>query len=112
MKKVLCADKASSVRNYYEREMFLPHMKFSTKTEVLRTMCRYVIENKHLPEEFYESVLERERLAKTAFGNMVAMPHAYKAMSNETFVCVGILDEPVEWGDQKIRAVFLVVYRR
>ncbi|WP_277409343.1 PTS sugar transporter subunit IIA [Lacrimispora xylanisolvens] len=36
------------------------------------------------------------------------MPHAYKAMSSETFVCVGILDEPVEWGDQKIRAIFLV----
>lgn len=108
VKKALCADKASSVRNYYEREMFLTHMKFHTKSEVLRFMCQFVIENKHLPEEFYESVLERERLAKTAFGNMVAMPHAYKAMSNETFVCVGLLDEPVEWGDQKIRAVFLV----
>jgi len=53
-------------------------------------------------------VLKREKLAKTAFGNMVAMPHCYEAMSNETFVCVGILDEAVDWGDQKIRAVFLI----
>lgn len=108
VKKALCAQKSFSVRNYYEQELFLPHLKFRTKTEVLRFMCQFVIEKKNLPEEFYESVLRRERVAKTAFGNQVAMPHAYKAMSSETFVCVGILDEPVEWGDQKIRAVFLV----
>ncbi|MBE5991649.1 MAG: BglG family transcription antiterminator [Paenibacillaceae bacterium] len=108
VKKVLCDQKTSSVLNYYERDLFLPHLKFKTKTEVLRFMCQFVIEKKNLPQEFYESVLQRERMAKTAFGNQVAMPHAYKAMSSETFVCVGILDEPVVWGDQKIRAIFLV----
>ena len=108
VKKVLCGQKTSSVLNYYERDLFLTHLKFKTKTEVLRFMCQFVIEKKKLPQEFYESVLQRERMAKTAFGNQVAMPHAYKAMSSETFVCVGILDEPVEWGDQKIRAIFLV----
>ena len=108
VKKVLCEQKTSSVLSYYERDLFLPHLKFKTKTEVLRFMCQFVIEKKNLPQEFYESVLQRERMAKTAFGNQVAMPHAYKAMSSETFVCVGILDEPVEWGDQKIRAIFLV----
>ncbi|WP_313153356.1 BglG family transcription antiterminator [Lacrimispora sp.] len=108
VKKVLTSDKASSVRNYYEREMFLPHLKLQTKEEVLRCMCQFVMEKKNLPKEFYESVLKRERLAKTAFGNLVAMPHVYKAISEETFVCVGILDEPVDWEGQKVRAVFLV----
>ncbi|MBE7719263.1 MAG: transcription antiterminator [Lacrimispora celerecrescens] len=108
VKRALAADKESSVGYYYEREMFLTHLKFKSKDEVLRFMCRFVTEKKHLPEEFYESVLKREKLAKTAFGNMVAMPHCYEAMSNETFVCVGILDEAVDWGDQKIRAVFLI----
>lgn len=108
VKKVLCSEKTSSVMNYYEKEMFLPHLKLRTKEEVLRCMCHFVMEKKNLPQEFYESVLKRERLAKTAFGNMVAMPHVYKAISQETFVCVGILDEPVDWGGQKVRAVFLV----
>ncbi len=108
VKKALTSDKGSSVRNYYERGMFLPHLKLQTKEEVLRCMCQFVMEKKNLPKEFYESVLKREKLAMTAFGNMVAMPHVYKAISNETFVCVGILDEPVDWGGQKVRAVFLV----
>ena len=108
VKKVLCSEKTSSVMNYYEKEMFLPHLKLRTKEEVLRCMCHFVMEKKNLPQEFYESVLKRERLAKTAYGNIVAMPHVYKAISQETFVCVGILDEPVDWGGQKVRAVFLV----
>jgi len=108
VKKVLTSEKTSQVGHYYKKEMFLPHLKFRTKEEVLRCMCHFVMEEKKLPEEFYESVLKRERLAKTAFGNMVAMPHVYKAISEETFVCVGILDEPVDWGGQKVRAVFLV----
>lgn len=108
VRRVLTSEKASSVGNYYERELFLPHLKLRTKEEVLRCMCQFVMEKKNLPQEFYESVLKRERLAKTAFGNMVAMPHVYKAISQETFVCVGILDEPVDWEGQKVRAVFLV----
>ncbi len=108
VKRVLTSDIASSVEAYYEREMFLPHLKLRTKEEVLRCMCQFVMEKKNLPKEFYESVLKRERLANTAFGNMVAMPHVYKAISEETFVCVGILDEPVDWEGQKVRAVFLV----
>lgn len=108
VKRVLTSDKTSPVENYYEREMFLPHLKLRTKEEVLSCMCQFVMEKKNLPREFYESVLKRERLANTAFGNMVAMPHVYKAISEETFVCVGILDEPVDWEGQKVRAVFLV----
>ena len=36
------------------------------------------------------------------------MPHPYKAMTEETFVCIGILDAPVLWDDTEIQAVFLV----
>lgn len=108
VKRVLTSDKSSSVRNYYKRDLFLPHLKLQSKEEVLRYMCQYVMEKMNLSKEFYDSVLKREKLAMTAFGNMVAMPHVYKAISNETFVCVGILDEPVDWGEQKVRAVFLV----
>ena len=36
------------------------------------------------------------------------MPHPWKAISEETFVCVGILDEPIRWGDQDVQVIFLV----
>ena len=35
------------------------------------------------------------------------MPHSFKAMSKETFVCIGILEEPIEWDSQKVQVIFL-----
>ncbi len=29
-------------------------------------------------------------------------------MSEETFVCLAILDQPIQWADQKVQVVFLV----
>lgn len=108
VRKVLVHDMTISIKKYYDKQLFLPHMKQKNKEEALKYICQYVIERKGLPESFYESVLNREKLAKTEFGNMVAMPHPYEAMCNETFVCIGILEEPILWGQHYIQAIFLV----
>ena len=64
---------------------------------MIQKMCSLAMEKRHLSEEFYESVVERERLAKTAFGNLVAMPHPYKAQPGDPFVCVAVLEHPILW---------------
>lgn len=108
VKKMLVHKNCPSVMNYYKKELFLPRLSCSSKEEALRYMCDLVIRERNLPPEFYTSVLKRERLAQTAFGNMVAMPHPFKAMSRETFVCVAILDHPVCWGGQEVQVIFLI----
>lgn len=108
VKKALTHANTGMVKSYYDEKLFIPHLSCKTKAEALKYMCRLMMKEKNLPEAFYESVLERERLAQTAFSNMVAMPHAYKTMSEETYVCVAILDEPIDWGDQPVQVIFLV----
>ena len=83
--------------------------------EVIQKMCSLAMEKRHLSEEFYESVAERERLAKTAFGNLVAMPHPYKAQPGDPFVCVAVLEHPILWeagegngSEEEVQVVFLV----
>ena len=73
------------------------------------------MEKRGLSEEFYNSVAERERLAKTAFGNLVAMPHPYKAQPGDPFVCVAVLENPIVWeagegteSEEEVQVVFLV----
>lgn len=51
---------------------------------------------------------KRESLAATSFGGLVAMPHPWKAVSKDTFVCLAILGKPVQWGEAKVQVVFLV----
>lgn len=109
LKKVLTAEPFVSIERYYPSDLFLPHLKCATKAEALYQMCQFVIEKRQLPPEFYDSVLERESLAQTVFGSNFAMPHSYKAMGRETAVCVGILDEPIDWDGQGVQVIFLVV---
>lgn len=108
-KKALSESAEGTAERYYARDLFLPHVSGGSREEVLAQLCGYVRSVREVPEELYESVMLREQLAKTEFGNRVAMPHPYRAMSRETFVCVAILDRPVLWGEQEVQVVFLVL---
>ena len=108
VKKILAFGNENSIETYYSNSLFLSHIKCKTKDDVLKYMCEYVMEHKNLSQEFYESVLERENLACTTFGNKVAMPHPCKLFSIDSFVCIGILEEPVLWENHQVQVIFLV----
>lgn len=63
-----------------------------------------------LPKEFEESVLHREELSSTDYGNLIAIPHPYKAMGKETKVMIGLLKEPIFWGRNMVQVVFLISF--
>lgn len=96
------------LEKYYSKELFLSNISCDSKFEALKVMCEHVIEKQNLPEEFYNSVLEREKLSNTSFGNRVAMPHPCNVISENSFVCIGILERPVMWGSHEVQVVFLV----
>lgn len=93
---------------YFDEELFFSHLKFDNPHDVSKFLCHQVMAVKGLTDQFWKLVVKREKAARTAFGNLVAMPHPWKAISEETFVCVGILDEPIRWGDQDVQVIFLV----
>ena len=70
-------------------------------------MCRFVCGKKSC-RMIFTAREKRDALAATSFGGLVAMPHPWKAVSKDTFVCLAILDKPVQWGEAKVQVVFLV----
>lgn len=112
VKKTLMGKVDSPVLDIYPEELFLAHMKFANKEEALKTLCGFVCDKGLAPKEFIDSVRAREVLAKTAFGNFVAMPHPIEVMGERPFVCVAVLDEPILWTedapDSLIQVIFLV----
>lgn len=109
MRKLLHSDGKCNTAKYYPQELFFPNVKLETKEEVISYLCKGIEKERDVPKDFFKAVMKREALAQTAFGNMVAMPHPYKAMTKETFVCVCILKKPVRWDENEIvRVIFLV----
>lgn len=94
------------------RDLFIPHLSCGSKEEVLDVLIGQVEKARNVFEGFRELVLEREKCMPTAFGNGIALPHPLEAASDDTFVCVGLLEEPVAWGveGEKVQAVFLSAF--
>lgn len=108
MKKALAQGPSGICERYFSPEIFIAEVPTGSREEILDFMCRHIKKYQELPENFLEAILKREKLARTAFGNRVAMPHPYKALTRYTFVCVGILKKPVWWDDKEVQVVFLV----
>lgn len=103
---------ASGIPPYFRRNLFFPHMAQRTKQEVLDFLLDQVCAAEPLPDNFRELVWKREGVVSTSFGNNVAMPHPLEAVSDSTFICVGLLDHPVVWdgNGQTVQAVFLLAF--
>ena len=59
-----------------------------------------------------DAVLEREKLASTAIGDGVALPHCRIASIETTKVACGLLRNPVDWDapdDQPVDLIFLII---
>jgi len=109
MRKLLKSDEKCNIAKYYPSELFFSNVDLDTKQAVIKYLCKEIEKKRNIPKDFCNAILKREELAQTAFGNMVAMPHPYKVMTKETFVCVCILKKPIQWSEsQMVRAVFLV----
>ena len=47
-------------------------------------------------------------MGQTDFGNLVALPHPYRVMTEERFVAAAVLEKPVWWGNHEVQVVFLM----
>ena len=70
-------------------------------------MCARLRKETELPDEFEDSVLMRESLGATDFGNLTAIPHPCRIMTSETVVAVAVLKKEILWNTQKVQVVIL-----
>ncbi len=107
IRRILGRGNHGFLRGYFSEKLFF-EISGNTKEQAIHHLCQACQTVRELPEGFEESVLHRERLSTTDYGNLAAMPHPYKAMSGETFVAVGILSQPIDWGRNVVQAVFMI----
>lgn len=98
----------SWIPEYYREEMFFTGVKGRNKEEVMAEICQKIREVRDLPEGFYESVLEREKMGNTDYGNLCAIPHPSSRLLSDNLVCVGILEHPILWVKNQVQMVVLV----
>lgn len=92
---------------YYKKKYFFPDLEADNREQAIREICKRIRKVTELPEEFEESVLKRESLGPTDFGNQAAIPHPCKIMTKETIVAVAVLRKEILWETQKVRVIIM-----
>lgn len=82
---------------YLDESRVFIHKDFEDKESVIRFMCNELYKQGLVSEDYVELVLERESLAPTSFGNLVAIPHPLTPTTENTFWTVCTLKRPIEW---------------
>lgn len=97
------------LKKYYRPELFCTDISGSDRESVIRSVCSRMSSFISLPEDFAELVLQREELGSTDYGNLIAIPHPLKIVTEESYVFTAILEKPVFWSRYEVRVVFLLV---
>lgn len=93
---------------YYKKDQFFINVSAQHKEDIIGFLFQQAKEKYELPDYYYNSVLEREALAKTTFGNYIAIPHAIDTSFKQTFVYVAILKRPILWDQEEVQIVLLI----
>lgn len=108
IKKIFTLEEEGDILKYYDKNLFLKDINLESKEEILEYMVNHIKKYRKIPKNFLSSVKKREKLGITEFGNKIAMPHTDRTLTENTFVCVGILKKPVIWEKKEVQVIFLV----
>lgn len=96
------------IHEYIPQDNVFLNKSFSSKEQVIDFLSSAAKSIDTLPSNYREKIYEREKIATTAYGNLVAIPHPISPQSTKTFLTVCILNNPIDWDDRKVQFVCLL----
>ncbi len=86
--------------------------RFASKTEAINFLIEQTpFSDEKRKAQFQQSVIEREQLQSTYLDNGFAIPHGNPNYLEKTAISILLLDQPVEWGNQKADIIILLMIR-
>lgn len=96
----------------FEKDLIIKKKRVNNKEEAIKCLCKVLEKKGYVGKSYYESVIDREKIADTCIGNNVAIPHGSQDMINNSKVAIMVLDEGVNWTSQeKVNIVYLLAIK-
>lgn len=87
-------------------EIFDFKTNISSKYELLAVIESDLKALDYIESDFLEKVYEREAVATTAYGNLIAVPHPITPLAKRSFIYITKLDKPIKWDDKEVQLIF------
>lgn len=108
---IIRESQVTSIKSYFRMlfkpSLFFSDMEFESREDVLAFMSRQLCEQGYVGDGFFDSVMQREIIAPTAFEPGFAFSHGMENNAYRTAVCTCILKNKISWGPYQVKIVFL-----
>lgn len=78
------------------------------KEDLLSKVCMELSKKGYVKDEYLEDVITREKIASTAIGNGIAIPHGLPEHVNKSVFTVVRLKNPMVWDEEKVDMLFMI----
>nr|WP_269435765.1 PTS sugar transporter subunit IIA [Gracilibacillus suaedae] len=95
-----------------EQMIFIQRQDLQTREAVLVYMAAQLDSMDLVEEGFLDAVLEREEIAPTSFGNLVAIPHPITPKTDKTFIAICTLEKPITWVNKQVQFVCMLCVKK
>ncbi|NBK96945.1 MAG: transcription antiterminator [Erysipelotrichia bacterium] len=107
------SNKLKKSNRFFDTNLFVKFDRQVSKEEVLKTLCDKLKKNHMVNNHFYQSLMERENLAKTNMNEVFAIPHPMELCALDTKVAVALLDYPTQWyQNESVQIIFLLAIKQ
>ncbi|MGL5313659.1 MAG: BglG family transcription antiterminator, partial [Peptostreptococcaceae bacterium] len=96
------------LKSLFDSSIFFTDLDFDTKEEVIEFMSNKLVEKNYIDIQMKKSYFEREKIATTEIGNLVAIPHGASGIIRKNSIAIGILKNPISWEIGKVRLVIML----
>lgn len=97
-----------NLSDIFREDLFFIDLDFDNKYDVISYMSDKLLENNYIDEEMKNSYIEREKIATTEIGNMVAIPHGAHGKVFKNTIAIGILKRSIPWDVGQVRLVVML----
>lgn len=93
-------------------ENFYTGMDFDNKEDAIKFLCDKLVEKGNITNNYYSSVINREKMSTTSFSQGFAIPHSIDTDDIiKSSISVLILDNPIDWGNYRVQIIFLLTIK-
>ncbi|MGY6031317.1 BglG family transcription antiterminator [Phytobacter sp. AG2a] len=96
------------LEKYFDESHFrIIHGAMDQQT-LFSTLCGQLCEEGFVDAGFVESVIEREAIVSTMFGDGIALPHSLGLLAQKTVVYTVLAPDGIQWGEETAHVIFLL----
>ncbi|MDB8792671.1 BglG family transcription antiterminator [Romboutsia sp. 1001216sp1] len=96
----------------FDKDLFFTDLDFDNKYDVIDYMSDKLLKKNYIDEEMKLSYIDREKIATTEIGNMVAIPHGAKGKVYKNAIAIGIFKKSINWEVGDVRLIVMLCIQK